>query len=51
VMTAERCQVDVELEALQASTALVRDLVLGGDGRSSFLAVSLATVRRRLRNG
>jgi hypothetical protein len=36
--------VDVKLEALRASAALVRDLVLGGAGGSSSLVASLATV-------
>jgi hypothetical protein len=44
VMIAERHQVDVELEVLRAFATLVRDLVLGGAGRSSSLAASLAMV-------
>jgi hypothetical protein len=37
-------QADAELEALQASVGLVRDLVLGGVGGSSSLAVSVPMV-------
>jgi hypothetical protein len=43
-MMAEWCQADVELEALRASVALVRDLVLGVAGRSSSLVAPLATM-------
>jgi hypothetical protein len=41
---AERRQVDAELEALRASAALVRDLVLGDVDRPSSLAASLSMV-------
>jgi hypothetical protein len=50
-MMTEWCHADAELEALQASTALVWDLVLGGAGGSSSLRRPWPWWQRRLRNG